>query len=166
MERFNHGQEHQDPGMWKLEVNLDDMTGEQMGYVLDILLENGANDAYYTPIVMKKNRPAYMLTVLVSEQKKKPMVDILFRETTTLGVRYYPVEVHRLERKSIPVKTDWGEVQVKIGVFQGEIVQYAPEYDDCIRIARERGIPLKKVYEIVKKEAVSQLPELSTYFQS
>ncbi|MFD1779524.1 nickel insertion protein [Fredinandcohnia salidurans] len=146
----NH--EHIDSEMIKLEVNLDNMSGEWLGYVMDLLFHAGANDVYYTPIYMKKNRPAVLLQLLCSKSKLDKMKDILFSETTTLGVRYYPLSVHRLERTFTEVITKWGKVTVKEGIFEGESVQKSPEYEDCRRIAEENGIPLKKVYEEVWKE--------------
>ncbi|MFS0820128.1 nickel insertion protein [Bacillus sp. 1P02SD] len=146
----NH--EHVDDGMIKLEVNLDNMSGEWLGYVMDLLFDAGANDVYYTPIYMKKNRPAVLLQLLCSKSKLDKMKEILFAETTTLGLRYYPLTVHRLERTFTEVMTQWGKVTIKEGIFEGESVQKSPEYEDCRRIAEEHGVPLKKVYEEVWKE--------------
>src|SRR4051812_18178580 len=94
-----HNNEHIDDEMVKMEVNLDDVPGEWLGYVMDLLFEAGANDVFYTPIYMKKNRPGVLLQLLSSHQKLDQMKEILFKETTTLGVRYYPLTVHRLERQ-------------------------------------------------------------------
>lgn len=142
-------EEHIDEDMVKMEVNFDDIPGEWLGYVMDLLFDSGANDVYYTPIYMKKNRPGTLLQLLCSKDSVDRMKEILFRETTTLGVRYYPLIVHRLERAFEKVPTDWGEVTVKIGTHAGEIVQWAPEYEECRQIAEKHGIPLKKVYEQV-----------------
>lgn len=143
----NH--EHLDHEMLKVEVNLDDISGEWLGYVMDRLFEAGANDVYYIPIYMKKNRPAVMLQLLCSKSKLEEMKEILLKETTTLGFRYYPVTVHRSERRFMQLMTKWGEVTVKQGVQDGKIFQQSPEYDDCVTIARKHDIPLKKVYEEV-----------------
>lgn len=145
----NH--EHIDDGMIKLEVNIDNMSGEWLGYVMDLLFEAGANDVYYTPIYMKKNRPAVLLQLLCSKQKLDKMKEILFTETTTLGLRYYPLTVHRLQRTFTEVVTKWGKVTVKEGIFEGEAIQRSPEYEDCRKIAENNSIPLKKVYEEVWK---------------
>lgn len=145
----NYG--HIDQEMIKVEVNLDNISGEWLGYVMDLLFEAGANDVFYTPIYMKKNRPAVMLQLLCSNNKLEKMKEILFQETTTLGIRYYPFTVHRLERAFQKVTTEWGVVNVKEGYLEGEIVQISPEYDDCQKIAHEYGIPLKKVYATVLK---------------
>ncbi len=145
----NH--EHIDPDMIKMEVNFDDIPGEWLGYVMDLLLDNGANDVYYTPIYMKKNRPGTLLQLLCSTENMDRMKEIIFRETTTLGIRYYPLTVHRLERKFEQVLTEWGPVTVKKGMQDGHTVQWAPEFEECKRIAQTHGIPLKKVYEQVWK---------------
>lgn len=144
--------EHEDSGMIKMEVNLDDIPGEWLGYVMDLLFEEGANDVFYTPIYMKKNRPGTMLQLLCAREKADVMKDILFRETTTLGIRYYPLTVHRLERVFEKVQTEWGPVTVKKGLYNGEVVQWAPEYEDCKQIANSIGIPLKQVYDRVRME--------------
>lgn len=141
--------EHLDDGMIKIEVNLDDIPGEWLGNVMDLLFDAGANDVFYTPIYMKKNRPGVLLQLLCSAQKLEKMKEILFTETTTLGVRYYPLTVHRLERNFTKVETEWGSITVKEGVFNGQVVQRAPEFEECKKISREQNVPLKKVYEQV-----------------
>ena len=143
--------EHLDEQMIKVEVNLDDISGEWLGYVMDLLFEAGANDVFYTPIYMKKNRPGTMLQVLCPVPLIEKVKAILFRETTTLGIRYYPLTVHRLKRSFKTLHTEWGEVTVKEGIWEGKVVQRAPEYEDCKRIAQDNGIPLKRVYEAVWK---------------
>lgn len=143
--------EHVDHDMIKIEVNLDDISGEWLGYVMDLLFQAGANDVFYTPIYMKKNRPGVLLQVLCSVYQLHLMEDILFQETTTLGIRYYPLTVHRMERKFIMVPTRWGDVKVKQGIYKGKIVQSAPEYEDCKQIATQHNIPLKQVYDEVRK---------------
>jgi uncharacterized protein (DUF111 family) len=145
----NHG--HIDENMMKMEVNLDDIPGEWLGYVMDVLLEAGANDVYYTAIYMKKNRPGILLQLLCASKHIETMKKILFKETTTLGVRYYPLTVHRMERKFIKVETVWGPVTVKQGIQDGQILQNAPEYDECKAIAKHHHLPLKQVYEQVWK---------------
>ncbi|KOO42985.1 hypothetical protein AMD01_17795 [Priestia koreensis] len=149
---FSHKEEHVDYDMLKLEVNLDDISGEWLGYVMDQLFEAGANDVFYTPIYMKKNRPGVMLQVLCSTQFLEEIERIVFQETTTLGVRYYGVNVHRLERSFYSVNTPWGEVAVKKGTYKGKVVQHAPEYEDCNNIARTHRVPLKHVYQEVWKQ--------------
>jgi len=143
--------EHVDDGMLKVEVNLDDAPGEWLGYVMELLFEAGANDVFYTPIYMKKNRPGVMLQLLCRRENLDSLQTILFRETTTLGVRYYPLTVHRLGRRYVTVETEWGAVTVKEGLLDGEVVQRAPEYEECRAIARAHRVPLKQVYEAVWK---------------
>jgi pyridinium-3,5-bisthiocarboxylic acid mononucleotide nickel chelatase len=145
----NH--EHIDDQMIKMEVNLDDMPGEWLGYVMDLLFAAGANDVFYTPIYMKKNRPGILLQLLCSLENVTKMKEILFKETTTLGVRYYPLTVHRLERVFRKADTEWGSITIKEGILNGQAVQRAPEYEECKAIAQHHDIPLKKVYEQVWK---------------
>lgn len=144
-------EEHIDEAMVKMEVNLDDISGEVLGYVMDLLFEAGANDVYYTPIFMKKNRPGVLLQILCSKKSLNKMKEILFKETTTLGVRYYPLTVHRMERTFTKVETKWGAVTVKLGIFNGKIVQRSPEYEECKKLAETHNLPLKKIYEMVWK---------------
>src|SRR5690606_7937987 len=85
------------------------------------------------------------------EQKdRSTMEDIIFKQTTTLGIRYWPVSCHRLGRRFVEVETNWGKVRVKEGVYNGEVVQYSPEYEECRSLAKEAGIPLKDVYDHVR----------------
>ncbi|OQP07775.1 MULTISPECIES: nickel insertion protein [Geobacillus] len=150
--------EHIDEQMIKMEVNLDDTPGEWLGYVMELLFEAGANDVFYTPIYMKKNRPGVLLQLLCSRERLEDMKEILFRETTTLGVRYYPLTVHRLERRFREVETEWGAVAVKEGIYRGQVVQRAPEFEQCKTIAQRNGVPLKNVYEQVWKQ-LNEKPE-------
>lgn len=149
---FSHEHEHIDEQMVKLEVNLDDMSPEWLGFLLDTLFESGANDAFYIPIYMKKNRPGIMLQVLCSADKLDSLKEIIFKETTTLGIRYTPMHVHRLERRFSKVDTRWGTVTIKEGLHQGKVVQTAPEYEDCKQIAQREKVPLKQIYHAVWKE--------------
>lgn len=144
--------EHIDHEMIKMEVNFDDISGEWLGYVMDLLFEHGALDVFYTSIYMKKNRPGTMLQLLCSQDRLDKMKEIIFSETTTLGIRYYPLTVHRLERSLEKVSTEWGMVTVKRGKYGGITVQSAPEFEECKRIAKLHNIPLKQVYEQVLKQ--------------
>lgn len=144
--------EHIDENMVKMEVNLDDISGEWLGYVMDLLFEAGANDVFYSPIYMKKNRPGILLQLLCSVEKLEDMKQILLKETTTLGIRYYPITVHRMERRFIKVDTRWGPVTVKQGISAGMVFQSSPEYEECRNIAEEHQIPLKMVYEEIWKK--------------
>lgn len=144
--------EHIDEDMMKVEVNLDDTPGEWMGYVMDKLFAAGANDVIYSPIYMKKNRPGILLELLCSREKLETMKGILLEETTTLGIRYYPITVHRMERRFIRVETEWGPVTVKQGLKDGKVFQSSPEYEDCKKIAEANHIPLKEVYAAVWRQ--------------
>ena len=128
-----------------LECNLDDLNPEIMPYVLEKLLDAGALDAWLQPIIMKKGRPAQTMKVLCRPEQQHVLQQILFTETTTLGVRAYLVERTALERCWKTVKTPWGDVRVKEGLLDGRIVNAVPEFEDCKRIAEEKGISLKAV---------------------
>lgn len=145
--------EHVDSAMVKVEVNLDDSSGEIIGSLMERLFAAGANDVFYVPIYMKKNRPAVKLELLCREALLPVMREIIFRETTTFGLRYTPFTAHRLGRAFRTVRTKWGEVRIKEGSFGGEIVQRSPEFEDCRRIALERGVPLKEVFEAARRAA-------------
>ncbi|MCF6092402.1 LarC family nickel insertion protein [Microaerobacter geothermalis] len=154
---MNHYCEHDDHEMMKIEVNLDDMNPEWLGIVMEKLFCAGANDVYYSSIYMKKSRPAVLLHILVHRDKLEKMMEIVFEETTTFGLRYYPVSCYRLGRSWITVDTKWGEpVRIKIGIFREKTVQFSPEYEDCAKIAREKGIPLKEVYREALRLAESE----------
>ncbi len=152
MEFSNHRYEHIDTKTIKIEVNIDDMSAELLGHLMDKLISEGANDVYYIPIYMKKNRPAIMLQILCHEEKLNKLKNIIFTETTTFGLRYFPLEVHRLERRFSSLNTTWGPVTIKEGLFQGKVVQRSPEYDDCKKISSKANIPLKDVYANVWKK--------------
>lgn len=133
--------------IWVVETNVDDMTGEVCGYVMDKLFQAGAVDVYTTPIQMKKNRPGILLTALVPEGAKTAVEEVFFRETTTFGIRSYKAGRKKLTRQPMEVKTRYGTVKVKVGRLNGMIKIIAPEYEDCKRVAEEKGIPLRLVYE-------------------
>jgi uncharacterized protein (TIGR00299 family) protein len=128
-----------------LECNLDDLNPEIMPYVLEKLLAAGALDAWLQPVVMKKGRPAQTLKVLCRPEQRQVMEQIMFTETTTLGVRAYYVERTALERRWKTVQTPWGEVRVKEGLLDGKVVNAVPEFEDCKKIAEANGVPLKAV---------------------
>jgi pyridinium-3,5-bisthiocarboxylic acid mononucleotide nickel chelatase len=130
-----------------VEANIDDMNPQFYERVSERLFEAGALDVYLTPIQMKRNRPAVMLGLMVAEAKLDAALGILFSETTTIGVRMYPVERRKLGREESSVDTVYGPVQVKIARLDGRVMNIAPEYRDCLRIAKEKGVPLKEVYQ-------------------
>lgn len=133
--------------VWVLETNIDDMPGEICGYVTDKLFQAGAVDVYTTPIQMKKNRPGILFTAIVPEGAKEAAEKVFFQETTTFGVRCYRTSRRVLGRSFIEVETRYGPVKVKVGRLNGQIKNISPEYEDCRRIAEEKAVPLRSVYE-------------------
>lgn len=127
-----------------LETNLDDITGEIMGYTMEKLFENGALDVFFTPIYMKKNRPSYMLSVLCDVSKINIMEEIIFLETKTLGIRKQLIERSCLERKIVTKSTKYGEVSAKQAYYKN-IVNTKTEYEDAKKIAKEKNIPLFEI---------------------
>lgn len=136
-----------------LETNLDDCTGEALGYTMNLLLKAGANDVWYTPIYMKKNRPAYMLSVLCRESSRETMEDIIFTHTTSIGIRRFPAERTALDRRKIQVETAYGAADVKVCTYKGKQYCY-PEYDSVSAICDKQGnVDFNTVYEAVEKAA-------------
>jgi uncharacterized protein (TIGR00299 family) protein len=136
--------------VWVLETNLDDVPGEVVGYTIERLFAAGALDVFTTPIQMKKQRPGVLLSVLAPLAGRDLLETILFRETGTLGIRRYAVERAKLKREAATVATRWGPIKGKRGWCEGLEV-FAPEYEDCARVAREAGVPLREVYEAVRR---------------
>ena len=136
-----------------LETNIDDMSPQVAGYLLEKLLNSGATDAFYTPVYMKKGRPGVLLTVLTSRENKDSLLGIIFAESTTIGVRAHEVERHCLERVSKKVRTPYGPVSVKVALRDGRTVNIQPEFEDCRTIAEKKGVPLKEVMEAAKEAA-------------
>ncbi|HXH10235.1 MAG TPA: nickel pincer cofactor biosynthesis protein LarC [Alphaproteobacteria bacterium] len=136
-----------------LEANLDDMNPEWFEYAQEQLFAQGALDVFYTPIFMKKNRPATKLTVLCESGKVDVLADVLFRDTSTFGVRTYEVRRQKLQRFSQAVDTRYGPITVKIGQWRGQVVQVSPEYESCRQAARRCGAPLKDVYQAAEAQA-------------
>jgi pyridinium-3,5-bisthiocarboxylic acid mononucleotide nickel chelatase len=133
-----------------LEANLDDLNPQVFGYVMDRLLEAGALDVFATPVQMKKSRPGTLLTVLATPQDAGKLTEIVFAETTTLGVRRREESRQILARRWTTVPTRFGDVRIKIATLNGTVTSYAPEYEDCRRLAAEHHVPLK----LVMQEAV------------
>jgi hypothetical protein len=135
-----------------LEANLDDLNPQVFGYVMDRLLEEGALDVFGMPVQMKKNRPGTLLTVLCEPVDSSKLTQIIFTETTTLGVRRRDEVRQTLARRWENVRTQWGEVRIKIASMNGTVTNYAPEYEDCRRIAAENHVPLKTVMQEATRE--------------
>jgi len=139
-----------DERLFVLETNIDDMSPQLSGYLMDRLLEAGALDVFFTPAQMKKNRPGVLLTVLAEEKDRQRLLDLIFVESTSIGVRSYPVERACLERKTLEADTGYGNIRVKASYKDGRIVNAQPEYEDCKAAAREHGVPLKQVIDAAK----------------
>jgi len=135
--------------VWMLETNLDDVPAEVIGYCFDQLFAAGALDVFSTPIQMKKSRPGVLLSVLAAESALPVLEAILFRETETFGIRRYAVERSKLQREAVTVETSWGPIRGKRGWRAGGASVFAPEYEDCARVARQHGIALREVYTTV-----------------
>ncbi len=139
-----------------LECNIDDMNPECYDYVLERLFAGGANDVWLTPVLMKKNRPGTVLSVLCLPMLEPELTELLLTETTTLGVRRYQVARTGLIRETARVATRYGQVAVKIAQLRGRPLRGKPEYEDCKRLALERGVPIHAVYAAVREGLVSQ----------
>ena len=134
-----------------LETTIDDLTPQVMGYVSERLLDEGALDVFVIPAQMKKNRPGSLLTVLCENETAQRMRQIIFSETSTIGIRTRQEQRDCLERRTVPVGTKWGTVRVKEASLNGVVSNYSPEYDDCRHIAEQQAVPLKQV----QQEAIS-----------
>ncbi len=137
--------------LFLIQANIDDMTGEMYGYLMDKLFEAGARDVYYTPIYMKKNRPAVTLNVIVSKTMEEKILDIIFTESTTIGVRRIKIDRVELERETKTAKTIYGDIKVKIARYKDKIVNVKPEFEDLKRIADKNNIPLKSATKSSEK---------------
>ena len=152
---------HWDAPVTVIETNLDDMSPQIYGYFAEKALSAGALDVFSTPVQMKKNRPGLLVTLLSEPANVSRLIDLIFRETTTLGIRTHEVRRKTLDRELVPVSTPYGDVRVKISRMNGTVLNASPEYDDCRRIAAEKNIPLKQViaaasFEFQKKRALEK----------
>ena len=134
-----------------METNVDDCSGEILGYTSEKLFKNGALDVFYTPIFMKKNRPAYRLTVACKEEDMFKLQNIIFRETTTIGIRYRFESRTELGRKFEEIDTKYGKLKVKKVINNGETYIY-PEYESMKELAEKNNIPLKELYKLDELE--------------
>jgi pyridinium-3,5-bisthiocarboxylic acid mononucleotide nickel chelatase len=140
-----------------LETNVDDLAPEIAAYALERLLDAGAQDAWLTPIVMKKGRAALTVSVLCGHDREDELREVLFRETGTLGIRSTTVHKRSLPREHVTVATAHGSVRVKVGSLADTPTSVAPEFDDCARVAREAGVPLREIYEQASRLAREEL---------
>jgi hypothetical protein len=128
-----------------LECEIDDMNPQLFGPLMDRLYGAGALEVYYAAVQMKKNRPGTLVTVLARPEDREAISSLLFTETTTIGVRYHETERERLDRQVKAVETPFGPIRIKVATRAGRVVNAAPEFEDCARVAREHGLPIKDV---------------------
>ena len=132
----------------KMETNIDDCSGEVLGFVMERLMKAGARDVHYVPVFMKKNRPAWVLNVICKEEDMETLQNIIFEETTTIGIRYSRMERTILPRETRTLPTPWGEVQVKVCALNGKEQLY-PEYESVAQLSREKEIPFTEIYRYI-----------------
>ena len=132
-----------------METNIDDCNGEILAYTVERLLDNHALDAFFAPIYMKKNRPAYMLSVICHKEDQKKLEDIIFQETTTIGIRYRTEKRTVLNRKNVMVDTPYGSIEAKQVTHNGNTYTY-PEYESVKKLAKEKDISIKEIYRMIK----------------
>lgn len=137
----------------QLQCTIDDMSGEMLAEAMDILIEQGAGDVYFTPVVMKKNRPGILVSVICAASERARITELLFRHTTTLGVKVFSVEKTVLEQCFATAATPLGEVRIKQALMNGKVLRSKPEFEDCKALARRHGIPLAEVYAAISKVA-------------
>lgn len=133
--------------IWRLETDIDDCSGEAMGHVMQALLENGAREVHYTPVFMKKNRPAYELVVLCKKEKISRMEEIIFTETTTIGIRRNELDRTILRRSEEEIQTPVGKAQVKICTLPNGTKRCYPEYESAVALAKEAGLSFREAYD-------------------
>ena len=141
-----------------LETNLDDISGELLGSFVEKALQAGALDVFHTPVQMKKNRPAVLLTVMCATEKADQFAEMILRETTAFGVRCTTADRRKLRREFITVQTSFGTVSVKVGKLNGVVAQISPEFESCRKLAFEKNIPLKSVYDAALKSVENSKP--------
>jgi uncharacterized protein (TIGR00299 family) protein len=140
-----------------VETNIDDMNPEFYDHIMEQLFSAGALDVFYTSVMMKKNRPAVKVSVLVSPAKREAVSHILLTETSTFGIRFTEMDRIILDRQHLEVQTPYGKVAVKVGSLDGQVMHVSPEYENCKQIARKKKIPIKTVYDTVLKSAEKKL---------
>ena len=136
-----------------LQCNIDDMSGELLAETMDVLIEQGAGDVYFTPVFMKKNRPGIVISVVCGEGEREKFTELLFRHTTTLGVKVFSHEKAMLEQKFTTVATALGNVRLKQACMRGTVLRSKPEFEDCKALAHRHGVPLAEVYAAISKVA-------------
>jgi len=139
--------EHTDPNMVEIQANIDDMNPELWPPIFEHLLQAGAKDVWLVPITMKQGRPGVTLHVLCPHPVQDAAETVIFKHTTTLGLRYASTTVHRLEKRMMTVDTSFGPIDVKLGFFQGELTQMSPEISQCHQRALEQGKSGKEAFQ-------------------
>jgi len=152
---IGHFQTSENSGLLVMETNIDDCNPQIFDYVMERLFKAGALDVWLTPVQMKKNRPAVMLSVLAPAALRAEIEKIIFTETTTIGIRRYAVERTAAERREETVNTPWGSVRVKISSINGAVCSITPEADDCRKLAGANGVPLKEILAAARNAAQS-----------
>ena len=137
--------------IYLIEANIDDSSPQVLGALFDTALKRGALDVFLTPVVMKKNRLATKLTLLAEVNKIDTLIEAVFKETSTLGVRYFPIERRVLERKSVKVAVLGEKVSVKIAFLSGKPINIQPEFSDCLKLAKKNNLPLRKVIQLAQE---------------
>ncbi|HJQ33202.1 MAG TPA: nickel pincer cofactor biosynthesis protein LarC [Pyrinomonadaceae bacterium] len=139
-----------DEELLMLETNVDDVSPQVLGHLLERAFESGALDCFHTPVQMKKNRPGVLVSVLCRPSERERLLELLFAETPTLGVRSYAVTRRALEREAVTVETEFGTIAVKVGRHKGRVVSATPEYDECREAARRSGVALRVVQDAAR----------------
>jgi len=139
-----------DEKLWMIETNLDDVSSQILGYVMDRAFELGARDCYFTPVQMKKNRPGVLLSILAEADRKIELMELIFTETTTLGIRTYEVTRRALDREMVKVQTPYGPIDVKVAKLNGRVVNEMPEFEQCREAAQKAGVALKEVEDATR----------------
>lgn len=145
------GNLREETGQLIIECNIDDMSAEYYDHIFDLLFKAGAKDVFMTPIIMKKSRPAIILSVLCHSEEEHKIEDIILTETSTIGLRKYPIRKSVLDRTIETIVTEYGEVRVKSAFYKGRKIKSKPEHDDCKRIAQENSLALSDVYSLVER---------------
>lgn len=138
-----------------IETNIDDMNPQFYDYVIEKLLAMEVLDVFITPVLMKKNRPGHLLTVISPSEKLPPITTFLLKETTTLGLRWHEEERAKTDREILPLQTKYGRIRFKLARWEGKVINFSPEYEDCKRLALEKRVPLKEIFEEARKEAMT-----------
>ncbi len=138
-----------------IETNIDDMNPQFYDYVMEKLFAMEVLEVFITPVLMKKNRPGHLLTVICPSEKLPSVTEFLLRETTTLGLRWHEEERAKTDREILPLQTKYGRIRFKLARWEGKVVNLSPEYEDCKRLALEKRVPLKEIFEEARKESIA-----------